>query len=328
MSPAETCRLPTPPPPGRPPGPKGEGGLDDATGASGAAGGASMKQTSKSFDLAAIDAAEKADKSGFDGGCRPAGRGAGGGERVPSAACGPRVRQLDRGRATPRLGQRRSHPSPAEAPRGPASRPRAPPRCAAPAMPRRRLQHQHGGHQEANGRAARPDQGRVQRAGQDVWHGREEVGGAPWPGTSRLRVQAAGLQPAVMARPRVTVINWINPSGAAGAWECRLEEAASRVSTPRGSLWAPPVAVRRDRAAVVLGGAPVGRFAATAPRAVALSDGQQEGVAAAARRVVLCWRMLRQRSARSTPLAAPGEPPAACRPSWGELFWHTIYSIH
>lgn len=43
-------------------GPKGEGGLDDATGASGAAGGAGMKQTSRSFDLGAIEAADRADK--------------------------------------------------------------------------------------------------------------------------------------------------------------------------------------------------------------------------------------------------------------------------
>ncbi|KAI8466752.1 MAG: hypothetical protein J3K34DRAFT_432696 [Monoraphidium minutum] len=42
-------------------GPKGEGGLDDATGASGAAGGASMKQTSRSFDLGGIEAANKAE---------------------------------------------------------------------------------------------------------------------------------------------------------------------------------------------------------------------------------------------------------------------------
>lgn len=48
-------------------GPKGEGGLDDATGASGAAGGASMKQTSRSFDLSAIEATNRAETDEYFG---------------------------------------------------------------------------------------------------------------------------------------------------------------------------------------------------------------------------------------------------------------------
>jgi hypothetical protein len=68
-------------------GPKGEGGLDDATGASGAAGGASMKQTSRSFDLGAIGAAEEAEAAAAEGGARRGGSGgSGGGAADPLSA--------------------------------------------------------------------------------------------------------------------------------------------------------------------------------------------------------------------------------------------------